>query len=130
MPGKFEPTNMVMIHDTAANRVVVLDRVLGWPVVTFPGGHIDYGESILGFGDTRSARGNRAGGVRAQALRYSALVEYQDTEDRVYWTDLDSLDTLNLSENFKHYLPLFLSDRYSEAFGAWTENEPYEMVYK
>src|SRR5690554_8099466 len=45
MTENVEFTNMCMIYDD--NKVVVIDRKkLDWPGVTFPGGHVELGESF------------------------------------------------------------------------------------
>lgn len=44
-----ELMNMCMIHDPVHNRVVVLDKIMkyGWEGLTFPGGHVEDGESFI-----------------------------------------------------------------------------------
>ena len=44
--SKLEITNMVMVHDEATDRVVVIDRRRSWCGIAFPGGHAEPGESI------------------------------------------------------------------------------------
>ena len=44
--SKLEITNMVMVHDEAADRVVVIERRRSWCGIAFPGGHAEPGESI------------------------------------------------------------------------------------
>lgn len=42
---KVEFTNMCMIQD--GSRVLIIDRqAKDWPGITFPGGHVEYGESF------------------------------------------------------------------------------------
>ena len=63
-----EFTNMCMICD--GSRVVVIDRKKrDWPGITFPGGHIETGESF-----TDGAGGNWTAYPFSPALRYQRLV--------------------------------------------------------
>ena len=57
------------------------------------------------------------------------LLEATD-EGRVFWISPDELKNRELSPNFANYLPMFLSDEHSEAFGLWHENEPDVLIYK
>ena len=43
---RVELTNMCMVHDKATDRVVVQKRVKYWTGYTFPGGHVEPGESF------------------------------------------------------------------------------------
>ena len=39
--------NMIMIENKSTGKVLVLDRTLSsWPGLTFPGGHVEWGESF------------------------------------------------------------------------------------
>lgn len=44
---KAELTNMVMVYDKNTNRAVVQQRVKYWKGITFPGGHVEKGESFI-----------------------------------------------------------------------------------
>ena len=38
---------MIMIENRGTGKVLVLDRILStWPGLTFPGGHVEWGESF------------------------------------------------------------------------------------
>lgn len=45
--AKVELTNICMIYDEKNNKVLVQDRIKSWKGITFPGGHIEYGEGIV-----------------------------------------------------------------------------------
>ena len=45
--AKVELTNMVMIVDRESNRVLVQERTKSPEGITFPGGHVEQGESIV-----------------------------------------------------------------------------------
>jgi 8-oxo-dGTP diphosphatase len=40
-------TNMVMIQDTTTGKVLVQERTRSWKGLSFPGGHVDEGESLV-----------------------------------------------------------------------------------
>ena len=42
-----ELTNMVMIEDKKSGKVLVQERIKSWRGVSFPGGHIEPGESFV-----------------------------------------------------------------------------------
>ena len=46
---EIELMNMCMIHNTKTDEVVVLDKIVkeGWEGLTFPGGHVEEGESFF-----------------------------------------------------------------------------------
>lgn len=138
-----ELTNMCMIRD--GGRVVVIDRKKkDWPGVTFPGGHVEAGES---FADAviREVREETGLEIRSPQLcgikdwtengcRYVVLL-YQATrfsgalasseEGEVRWEDLERLPSLKLSLDMQDMLRVFLEPELSEFFyeqdgdGTW-----------
>ena len=138
-----ELTNMCMIRD--GERVVVIDRQKkDWPGITFPGGHVEAGES---FADAviREVREETGLEIRSPQLcgikdwtengcRYVVLL-YQATrfagelvsssEGEVRWEDLGRLPSLKLSLDMQDMLRVFLEPELSEFFyeqdgdGAW-----------
>ena len=68
-----EFTNMCMICD--GSRVVVIDRKkTDWPGITFPGGHIEPGESFTDAVIREVQGGNWTAYPFSPALRYQRLV--------------------------------------------------------
>ena len=134
---------MCMIRD--GGRVVVIDRKKkDWPGVTFPGGHVEAGES---FADAviREVREETGLEIRSPQLcgikdwtengcRYVVLL-YQTTrfsgelasseEGEVRWEDLERLPSLKLSLDMQDMLRVFLEPELSEFFyeqdgdGTW-----------
>ena len=45
--GTVEFTNMVMVEDRASGKVLVQERRKSWTGLSFPGGHVEQGESIV-----------------------------------------------------------------------------------
>ncbi|MBQ0126340.1 MAG: 8-oxo-dGTP diphosphatase [Clostridiales bacterium] len=139
---KIKIVNMVMIYNKSTRKAVVLDRISGWPGLTFPGGHVEFGESFYDSA-VREAReetgldvknlkscgvvhwANRQSGERYIEFLYktsdfSGILIDGTVEGKVFWLDIDKLCASDkLSPNFALYLPMFLDDKYSEMFFEW-----------
>lgn len=143
---KVEFTNMCMICDQ--NKVIVINRKKeDWPGITFPGGHVELGES---FTDAviREIREETGLNIYAPQLcgikdwyvnqcRYVVLF-YKTTcfdgelcsseEGEVWWEELDNLPNLNLSLDMNDMLRVFMEEGLSEFFYFQKDNEwMYEL---
>lgn len=146
-----ELTNMVMVRDPVTGRVVVQERVLSWKGITFPGGHVEPGESFM---DSAVREVFEETGLRVKGLvpcgimhwchrqtgdRYLVYLYRAESfdgclidkteEGRVFWADPDTLRDMPLSEHFEIYLPLFFGEGYTEAFGLYGGGEKDEVSY-
>lgn len=139
-------TNMCMIYDDSGN-VLVQDRVNpDWPGISFPGGHVEAGES---FTDSVIREVNEETGLTVSNLqmcgikdwinddgtRYMVLLYKTNTfkgeikssdEGEVWWTSLEKIYNLKLADGMDQMLRLFLEDKLSEQFfykenGRWIE---------
>lgn len=142
--SKIEMTNMCMIYDKSNNKVLVQDRIKSWKGLSFPGGHVEDGESIVEstIREIKEETGltisnlelcgivywvNDETGERYFVFNYRTevfrgeLLKETD-EGKVFWVDKDELPTLNLSDGLKERLPMFLDKKYSEGFGTWNEH--------
>lgn len=131
---KTEFMNLCMIRD--GNKVIVIDRKKDdWPGITFPGGHIELGES---FTDAviREVREETGLNIYSPQLcgiknwcenqcRYVVLFYKTDRfdgnlqsseEGRVWWEEFDNLPNLNLSLDMDDMIRVFTEDDLSEFF--------------
>lgn len=141
--SSIEMTNMCMVYDKINRKVLVQERKKSWKGITFPGGHIEDGESII----TSTIREiKEETGLTIENLRPCGIVHWFNTdtgerymvfnyktetycgtlideteEGRVYWVEIDQLPELNLASGFVERLPMFFEDKYNEAFGTWNK---------
>ena len=138
---KAELTNMVMVYDKNTNRAVVQQRVKYWKGITFPGGHVEKGESFIDsakrevFEETGLKVDNlKLCGVidwcnRKSGERYMVMLYKTDTfsgeligeteEGKVFWTDIDEIPKMELPPYFDDYLKVFFSDDKQEFFAPY-----------
>ena len=144
-----ELTNMVMIENPENGKVLVQKRVKYWTGVTFPGGHIEKGESFTesAVREVKEETGldiknpklcgtvhwcHKDTDERYIVLLYKSnefsgeLVEKTD-EGEVFWIDKNDFCKYQLSPNFDTYLKVFLSDD-NEAFGLYNKDGDDEMI--
>jgi len=128
-------TNMCMVCN--GDKVLVQDRVdPDWPGITFPGGHVETGESfcasvirevyeetgltiesprLCGIKEWENTDGSRYMVLFYKTDKFSGELKSSD-EGAVFWTTFQELFDLKLSLDFRQHLELFLNDTLSEAF--------------
>lgn len=135
-----EFTNMVMVTDESTGRVLVQERIKSWKGLSFPGGHTEPGESFVDSAvrEIKEETGLDIFNLKPCGVIHWAhnrnfnryivflyktsdfsgkLIESTD-EGRVFWIDPGELKSRNLSSNFEKYIPMFMNDDFSEAFGS------------
>ena len=127
-------TNMCMITD--GSRVLVQDRNdPAWPGITFPGGHVEEGESftdavirevkeetgltisaprLVGIKDWYN-KGSRYVVLLYRAERYSGVLRSSE-EGEVWWESAEDLPNRKLANDMEDMLRVFMEDDLSEFF--------------
>ena len=138
-------TNMCMVTD--GTRVLVQNRVdPDWSGYTFPGGHVEAGESftdavirevreetgltieaprLCGIKDWPEEDGSRYMVLLYRAERFSGTL-VSSGEGEVSWVELDALRSLPLADSMENMLRVFLEEDLSEQYyllenGKWVE---------
>jgi len=142
-------TNMCMVYD--GDRILVQDRVNpNWPGITFPGGHVERGESFVDsvIREVKEETGLTVSNVRLCGVkqwnhrdgeyRYIVFFFKTDTfsgelksseEGRVFWLRKDELKNHTLANGFDLMYEVFEKDELSENF-YWFENGLWNKVNK
>lgn len=138
-------TNMCMVCH--GDRVLVQDRKNpDWPGITFPGGHVEPGESftdavirevweetglkisaprLCGIKDWMREDGSRYMVLLYRADRFEGELTSSE-EGQVFWVTLEEMKRLPLAEAMETQLEVFLREELSEDFwyleeGSWVE---------
>ncbi|MDD6800658.1 MAG: 8-oxo-dGTP diphosphatase [Firmicutes bacterium] len=146
-------TNMVMIRDKKSGKVVVQIREKSWNGMSFPGGHVEPGES---FTDSAVREVYEETGLLIKNPKLCGMIHWSNRktferylvfcyraddftgellerteEGRVMWIDYgDIFKYPDLASDFDKYLPVFTDDSVNEAFGLWEEGAPMVIEYK
>lgn len=149
---KVELTSMVMIQDKTTGKVLVQERVKSWKGLSFPGGHVNQGESIV---DSAIREIKEETGLDIKNLKSCGVVHWCNSktfdryfvflyktsdfkgnlitemdEGKNYWISVDELKTRQTTNDFCNYLPMFFEDGLNEIFIPWADDEPYDIMYK
>ncbi|MDR0531940.1 MAG: 8-oxo-dGTP diphosphatase [Oscillospiraceae bacterium] len=150
-----EMTTMVMIQDPQTKRVLVQNRIKRWKGLSFPGGHVEPGESAH---DCAVREIREETGLDIRNLTFCGMIHWcHQPSDRRYmvflyrtatfsgdvipemeegqhfWMDYDALkesvrSQANHGNTFHLYFPLF-DGQANEGFSLWSDQETREMTY-
>lgn len=145
--NRIELTNLCMVYDDNDN-ILVLDRLAGdWAGVTFPGGHVEDGESVIdsvirevkeetgldikapklcGLKQWQNEDGSRYLVLFYKTNKFSGTIQASDEGD-VFWIKRNELNSYKLSNDFDDMIKIFEDDTLSE-FYYYKEND--EWKYK
>ena len=137
-------TNMCMVYDDAGNILVQDRKNPDWPGLTFPGGHVEPGESFVesvirevreetgltienpilcGTKQFQTRKGERYVVLFYKTNLFSGELKSSD-EGEVFWIPRDTLPRYTLADDFLEMVSVFESENLSEFYyykedGRW-----------
>lgn len=140
-------TNMCMVYDERGRVLVQNRRNPDWPGITFPGGHVEHGESfcqsvirevkeetgldiehpvLCGIKQFQTDGDARYIVLFYKTNRFSGKLSSSE-EGEVFWINRDEMKNYTLANDFEDMLKIFESDElsefyYSRADGEWTQH--------
>jgi 8-oxo-dGTP diphosphatase len=133
--------NLCMVYDGQGNILVQNRRKRDWSGITFPGGHVEAGESfadavirevweetgltiehpvLCGIKQWTEEDGARAVVLFYKTDRFSGELKSSE-EGEVFWVRREEFETLPLAEDMAETIRVFESDVFSECF--YTQDE-------
>ena len=141
-------TNMCMIYD--GTKVLVQDKIDDdWSGVTFPGGHVELGESLTdavvrevfeetgleiqtpqlcGVKDWCAENGSRYIVLLYKTDKFDGTI-HSSAEGEVFWMELDEMKKQKFASGMDKMLEVFLNEDVSEYF-FYKENEKWVEILK
>jgi len=150
---KIKLMNMCMIYDEATHAVVVQDKInmKHWKGFTFPGGHVENGESLI---ESTIREVKEETGLIVDGLKHVGLINWYNTntherwfvflykstvfsgelidethEGKVFWMNYDDFRQAELASDMNHYLKLFENDDLEEAYAEWHDDFATEFKF-
>lgn len=145
-----EITNMVMVRDPATGKVAVIDRTRSWKGLSFPGGHVERGES---FTESAIREVREETGLTLNSLRLCGIIQWihaktgeryvvfcyksddftgqlvpECDEGRLYWMDVGEIAKAPSENDFPRYLEIFTGE-HNEAVGLYDDTGNLDFRY-
>ena len=140
-------TTMVMVRDAVHDRALVIDRVKSWTGLSFPGGHLEPGESLAACAAREvleetglrvtdlvpcgiihwlhEERGDRYLAFLFRTTAYEGSLHQGTDEGKIFWMGMEALLAHPSTNGFDKYLPLFLGESSRELFIPWNDSNPW-----
>ena len=136
-------TNMCMVEDGRGNLLVQNRLNPNWPGITFPGGHVEPGESFVesvirevreetgleirrprlcGIKQFQTAEGDRYVVLFFKTSDFSGILT-GSSEGDVFWVPRDRLEEYPLADDFEKMLRVFENENLSEIFYCQDQQE-------
>lgn len=134
-------TNLCMVCD--GDKLLVQDRLdPNWPGISFPGGHVESGESfaaavvrevyeetgltiqqprLCGVKEWENSDGSRYVVLLYRADKFSGALKHS-AEGQVFWATRQEILTMPMTEHFDKVMDVFFRDDLSEFYYQKTEN--------
>lgn len=131
---------VMVLAENEQHELLTIDRVKSWRGITFPGGHLEPGESVF---DCARREVREETGIELTSLTLCGLIHWvnrdngerylvyciraacrsgalrHSPEGRAAWLSLPHLMQAPLSPGFRDQLRLFTSPTFTEAFGSY-----------
>ncbi|QSX06100.1 8-oxo-dGTP diphosphatase [Sedimentibacter sp. zth1] len=140
-------TNMCMIYDDKGN-ILVQDRLdKNWPGITFPGGHVENGESFV---ESTIREVREETGLSISNLQLCGMKQWQTGEDaryvvlffktncfegelqsseegKVFWIKANEINNYNLANDFDKMFEIFINEKISEFYYYKNNENTYDI---
>lgn len=138
-------TNMCLIYDDTGHVLVEDRKNPNWSGITFPGGHVEAGESmsvavirevfeetgltvaelqLCGIKDWINEDGSRYLVLLYKTNKFIGKVK-SSSEGKIFWTELNKLKLLKLADGMNELVKIFLQPNLSEQF-LYQENSRWK----
>ena len=148
-----EHTNMIMIYDEKTDSAVVIDRKISWCGISFPGGHVEPGES---FYESAVREAKEETGLNVGNLKFCGVIHWHNVDNNdkyvvytyktsdysgelikgteegdVFFMKIKDIAERKENNRIAEYLPVFLDDKISEAYRKYTSDDDtgFDILY-